>query len=144
MNTFIFLDIYVCCVSSSHHVCPSKFYVAMVSTTVETDNPEAELKPGLDILAPIEEKYVPFPYSNITIIWPENFAFSCFPFLYLYPYFNIFLFYRFLSVDDVFEPTDDGATSKVCYLAILSSILQWGAGHYLWWGWNFADPTIKK
>ncbi|CAB4007117.1 Rab GDP dissociation inhibitor alpha [Paramuricea clavata] len=68
-------DIYVCCVSSSHHVCPSNFYVAMVSTTVETDNPEAELKPGLDILGTIEEK--------------------------------------FLSVDDVFEPTDDGATSKV-------------------------------
>jgi hypothetical protein len=32
----------------------------MVSTTVETDNPEAELKPGLDILAPIEDKYVSY------------------------------------------------------------------------------------
>ena len=30
----------------------------MVSTTVETDNPEAELKPGLDVLLPIEDKYV--------------------------------------------------------------------------------------
>ena len=30
----------------------------MVSTTVETNNPEGELKPGLDVLAPIEEKYV--------------------------------------------------------------------------------------
>ena len=54
----IILDIYVCCVSSSHHVCPNNYYVAMVSTTVETNNPEAELKPGLDVLAPIEEKYV--------------------------------------------------------------------------------------
>lgn len=68
-------DIYVCCVSTSHHVCPDKYYVAMVSTTVETNNPEAELKPGLDALAPIEEK--------------------------------------FLSVDDVYEPIDDGSKSKV-------------------------------
>ena len=52
----IILDIYVCCVSTSHHVCPQQYYVAMVSTTVETDNPEAELKPGLDVLAPIEDK----------------------------------------------------------------------------------------
>lgn len=68
-------DIYVCCVSSSHQVCPEPYYVAMVSTTVETDNPEAELKPGLDVLLPIEDK--------------------------------------FLSVDDVYEPVDDGATTKV-------------------------------
>ena len=52
----IILDIYVCCVSTSHHVCPQQYYVAMVSTTVETNNPEAELKPGLDVLAPIEDK----------------------------------------------------------------------------------------
>ena len=32
----------------------------MVSTTVETENPEAELKPGLDVLEPIENKYVHF------------------------------------------------------------------------------------
>ncbi|WP_395241822.1 hypothetical protein, partial [Salmonella sp. s51933] len=51
------------------------YYVAMVSTTVETDNPEAELKPGLDVLEPIEDK--------------------------------------FLSVDDVYMPEDDGSTSKV-------------------------------
>ena len=33
------------------------FYVAVVSTTVETANPESELKPGLDLLGPILEKY---------------------------------------------------------------------------------------
>ena len=50
------LDIYVCMVSSAHNVCPKGKYIAMVSTTVETANPEAELKPGIDMLGPIEEK----------------------------------------------------------------------------------------
>lgn len=30
----------------------------MVSTTVETDNPEAEIKPGVDLLGPIRQKFV--------------------------------------------------------------------------------------
>lgn len=51
-------DIYVCMVSDAHNVCTKGFYIAMVSTTVETDNPEAELKPGLDLLGPILEKFV--------------------------------------------------------------------------------------
>jgi len=34
------------------------FYLALVATTVETGNPAAELKPGLDLLEPIREKSV--------------------------------------------------------------------------------------
>jgi len=34
------------------------FYLAMVATTVETGNPEAELRPGLDLLGAIKEKFV--------------------------------------------------------------------------------------
>lgn len=30
----------------------------MVSTTVETDNPEAEIKPGLDLLGLVKQKFV--------------------------------------------------------------------------------------
>lgn len=30
----------------------------MVSTTVETDNPENEIKPGLELLAPISQKFI--------------------------------------------------------------------------------------
>lgn len=30
----------------------------MVSTTVETNNPEVEVKPGLDLLGPIKQKFV--------------------------------------------------------------------------------------
>jgi Rab GDP dissociation inhibitor len=30
----------------------------MVSTTVETDNPEEEIKPGLELLGPVVEKFI--------------------------------------------------------------------------------------
>lgn len=43
-------------VSSAHNVCAKGKFIAMVSTTVETSNPEAELKPGLDLLGPVDEK----------------------------------------------------------------------------------------
>ena len=49
-------DIYVCVVSDAHQVCSKGYYLAIVSTTVETSNPEAELKPGLDLLGEIEQK----------------------------------------------------------------------------------------
>ena len=54
---FCSVDIYVSCVSSAHSVTSKGFHLVIVSTTVETDDPEAELTPGLDLLAPIKEKY---------------------------------------------------------------------------------------
>ncbi|ORY00129.1 rab GTPase activator [Basidiobolus meristosporus CBS 931.73] len=51
-------DIYIACVSSAHKVCPKDHYLAIVSTLVETDNPEEEIKAGLDLLGPITEKFV--------------------------------------------------------------------------------------
>lgn len=51
-------DIYVSVVSSTHNVCPKGKFIAIVSTTVETGNPEAELKPAFDILGPIQEKFL--------------------------------------------------------------------------------------
>ena len=53
---FSLADIYVCVVSDAHQVCAKGYYLAIVSTTVETDNPVAELQPGLDLLGAIEEK----------------------------------------------------------------------------------------
>ena len=32
--------------------------MAIVSTTVETNDPQSEIKPGLDLLGPIEQKFV--------------------------------------------------------------------------------------
>lgn len=45
-------------VSYTHQVAAKGWFIAMVSTTVETNNPEAEIKPALDLLGPIKQKYV--------------------------------------------------------------------------------------
>ena len=51
-------DIYVFCCSFAHAVAPQGKWLAFVSTTVETDSPEAELAPGLALLGPVDEKFV--------------------------------------------------------------------------------------
>ncbi|CAF4468835.1 unnamed protein product, partial [Rotaria magnacalcarata] len=51
-------DIYVCCMAQTNMVTPKDWYVALVSTTVETSNPEAEIRPGLALLEPIYQKFV--------------------------------------------------------------------------------------
>ena len=43
-------------VSSTHNVCVKDVYIAIVSTIVETNNPEAEIEPGLKLLGPIFDK----------------------------------------------------------------------------------------
>uniref|UniRef100_A0A2P2HWV7 Rab GDP dissociation inhibitor n=1 Tax=Hirondellea gigas TaxID=1518452 RepID=A0A2P2HWV7_9CRUS len=51
-------DIYVSMVSYTHQVAAKGWFVALVSTTVETNDPEAEIKPGLDLLGPIKQKFL--------------------------------------------------------------------------------------
>jgi Rab GDP dissociation inhibitor len=51
-------DIYIGCISFAHNVASKGKYVAIVSTTVETEDPLKELKPGLDLLGPIAEQFV--------------------------------------------------------------------------------------
>lgn len=51
-------DIYLSMVSYTHQVSAKGWFIAMVSTTVETDNPEAEIKPGLDLLGSYKKKFV--------------------------------------------------------------------------------------
>eukprot|EP00695_Tsukubamonas_globosa_P003347 TRINITY_DN586_c0_g1_i1.p1 TRINITY_DN586_c0_g1~~TRINITY_DN586_c0_g1_i1.p1 ORF type:complete len:415 (+),score=185.05 TRINITY_DN586_c0_g1_i1:155-1399(+) len=51
-------DVYVCCTSFTHKVAPTGKYIALVSTKVETSNPIAEIKAGLDLLEPIDERFV--------------------------------------------------------------------------------------
>lgn len=51
-------DIYVSLVSYTHQVAAKGWFVAMVSAFVETNNPELEIKPGLDLLGPIRQKFV--------------------------------------------------------------------------------------
>ena len=44
--------------SDTHKVAANGKYLAMISTTVETSNPEEELKPALDLLGKIDEKFM--------------------------------------------------------------------------------------
>jgi len=45
-------------VSSAHAVCAKGLYIAMISTTVETDKPELEIRPAIDLLGDILEMFV--------------------------------------------------------------------------------------
>lgn len=45
-------------VSSSHAVCAKGLYIAMISTVVESDKPELEIRPALDLLGDILEMFV--------------------------------------------------------------------------------------
>lgn len=49
-------DIYVCMISYAHNVAAQGKYIAIVSTTVETSEPEAEIQPALELLEPIDQK----------------------------------------------------------------------------------------
>lgn len=51
-------DIYVCMISFAHNVAAEGKYIAIASTTVETNDPESEIKPALDLLLPIEQKFI--------------------------------------------------------------------------------------
>jgi len=56
-------DIYVTMVSTTNQVSSKGWFIAMISTTVETDNPEAEIQPGLNLLGPIKQKF--FQISDV-------------------------------------------------------------------------------
>ena len=57
-------DIYIAMVSAAHNVCAKGHYLAIVSTIVESDNPQEEIRPGLNLLGPIAEKF-----TNITDLY---------------------------------------------------------------------------
>jgi len=50
-------DIYIGMISNSHFVAAKGKYIAIVSTTVETDAPEKECEPGLKLLGPVLDRY---------------------------------------------------------------------------------------
>jgi len=51
-------DIFVLMMSDVHQVCKKGFFVAIISALVETNNPEQELKPALDLLGTVREKFI--------------------------------------------------------------------------------------
>uniref|UniRef100_A0A804QQD6 Guanosine nucleotide diphosphate dissociation inhibitor n=1 Tax=Zea mays TaxID=4577 RepID=A0A804QQD6_MAIZE len=48
-------DMYVFCCSYTHNVAPRGKFIAFVSVEAETDNPQSELKPGIDLLGSVDE-----------------------------------------------------------------------------------------
>lgn len=51
-------DIYIMCISHEFFVVPKGKYMVIVSTNMETDDALKELKPGMDLLGPIEQQFV--------------------------------------------------------------------------------------
>ena len=51
-------DIYITMVSSAHAVCAQGLRIAIISTTVETADPEAEIQPALALIGPLLEMFV--------------------------------------------------------------------------------------
>ena len=45
-------------VSHAHAVCADGLYIVIISTTVETEDPEAEIKPALDLIGPVLEMFI--------------------------------------------------------------------------------------
>ena len=54
---YSFIDIYISCVSFDHNVCAKGIYIAIASTTVETNDPTNELTPAFDLLGDIMERF---------------------------------------------------------------------------------------
>jgi len=51
-------DVYVCMTSDTQKICPAGKYMAVMSASRETPNVESDLKPALDLLGPVVEKFV--------------------------------------------------------------------------------------
>ncbi|KAL3724019.1 hypothetical protein ACJRO7_036097 [Eucalyptus globulus] len=50
-------DMYLFCCSYAHNVAPQGKYIAFVAAEAETDNPQQELKPGIELLGPVDEMF---------------------------------------------------------------------------------------
>lgn len=51
----VLLGRYLFCCSYTHNVAPKGKFIAFVSSEAETDQPAIELKPGIDLLGPVDE-----------------------------------------------------------------------------------------
>ena len=51
-------DIFVAVLNSTHCVCKKDYYLAIISTKVETNDPETELKAAFDVIGEVLEKFI--------------------------------------------------------------------------------------
>ena len=52
------IDIYITMVSAAHAVCANGLRIAIISTTVETADPEKEIQPAIDLLGGVLEMFI--------------------------------------------------------------------------------------
>ena len=71
-------DIYVTMVSYTHQVAAKGWFIAMVSTTVETANPEDEIQPGIALLGPVKQKFIQVGNFKMSCRPKNRFLFICF------------------------------------------------------------------
>ena len=50
-------DIFIATLNSTHSVCKKGYYLAIISTNVETDNPAAEIEVAMNLIGPVLEKF---------------------------------------------------------------------------------------
>ena len=55
---FLCIDIYITMVSHAHAVCAEGLYIVIISTDVETENPEQEIAPALAIVGEVKEMFI--------------------------------------------------------------------------------------
>ncbi|KDN36775.1 rab GTPase activator [Tilletiaria anomala UBC 951] len=96
-------DIYISVVSKNHNICAEGLYIASVMTIVETDRPELELKPGLDLLGPIHDKCVASAKYSVERNLADIVLIVCLP--HLAP--------RFVAVAPIEEPVDSGTENNI-------------------------------
>lgn len=51
-------DIYIACLSDVHNVVPQGYYLAIVSTIIETEDPEKEIQDAIALLGPVKDTVV--------------------------------------------------------------------------------------
>lgn len=51
-------DIFIAVLNFTHCVCKKGYYLAIISTMVETDKPEEEIKPAFEVIGDVLEKFV--------------------------------------------------------------------------------------
>lgn len=96
-------------ISYAHNVAAQGKYVAIISTTVETNDPEKEIKPALDLLEPVEQKYACVCLCVCFLISETYFDVI----RYRRLAHHVFYFCRFVSISDMYAPTDMGSDSQV-------------------------------
>jgi Rab GDP dissociation inhibitor len=60
-------DIYVMMVSSVHQVCKAKYYITIISATVETSTPEKELDVAFQLIGTVKDKFI-----TVSELWTPN------------------------------------------------------------------------